>query len=151
MFLSPWSVAKGLREEGITLTPHPEILRPPEADSRMTFEARPLLKGKEEIAIEEGAEPLLDFPLCRNLLAQGFTHAYPCTTIRVQPAFGYSTRLNYSTRKWINTHISLLKYLGRLKLRPAFESAGEGNVIGVFKLRTEGESASKTGNLDAQW
>ncbi len=42
------------------MTPHPEILRPPEADSRMTFEARLFLKEGEggNLVREGGFAPL---------------------------------------------------------------------------------------------
>jgi len=37
-----------------------------------------------------------------------------------------------------------------LKLLPALNGSGEGNIIGVFKLGAEGKPTGKAGNLDAE-
>jgi hypothetical protein len=45
---------------------------------------------------------------------------------------------------------TLEKRARRLKLLPALNSSGEGDIIGVFQLGTEGKSAGEASDLDAQ-
>ena len=38
----------------------------------------------------------------------------------------------------------------RLEILPALQGAGKGHIVGVLKLRAEGEAPGEAGQLDAQ-